>query len=195
MLYIKFNIQDQQKYKDFKKVYEHMAKVRQPNFEFEDEKEPTFDWGNLTEEETNAALEKIDEFLDIDAEDRRYKELFPDYADANLKAYIKSDKEIAGAYGFDIKGIFNYLEYSFEVDVNNLQKLNETSGLVAFSTGNYPFGGLERFIMTLKAFNLIPFECFDGFTIFEFNWTSTFQYQTVELLEKTETYKKTKTII
>lgn len=191
MLYIKFNIQDQHKYLDFTKVYEHMVMVRQPNFEFEEDKVPEFDWGNLTKEETAAALEKIDEFFDIDAEDRRYKELFPAYADENLKSYIKSDKEIAGAYGFDLKGIFNYLEYSFEVDMNNLKKLNETSGLVAFSTGNYPFGGLERFVMTLKAFDLIPFECYNGFTIHTFEWINPFKYEGKELPEKTKIYKET----
>lgn len=190
MLYIKFEIQDLEKYQDFQIVYDHMVQLRQPNFEFGEEVIPEFDWDNLSKEETNAALEKIDEFFDQDADDRRYIALFPDYADAFLKSYIEKDQSIAGAYGFDIKGIFNYLEFSFEVDLDNLKILEDNIGLIEFSTGNYPFGGLERFIMVLKSFDLISLECFDGFHIFKLNWLSEFEYTPAILEEKTKAYLK-----
>ena len=194
MLFIKFKIEDSKKYQDFLKLYHHMVAVREPNFQFEEESVPEIDWDNLSEIETKAALEKIDEFFDEDPEDRRYKKIFPKYADEFLKSYIKSDAEIAGAYGFDIKGIFNYLEFSFEVNFDALKPLKNDVNLIEFSTGNYPFGGLERFIMTLKAFDLIPLECFDGFNVFKFDWTSEFTYQTIALSEKTKLHKEGKDI-
>ena len=80
------------------------------------------------------------------------------------------------------------MEYGFEVDLDNLEKINERSGVVEFSTGNYPFGGIERFLITLRAFDLIPTECFDGFNICEFDWLSDFEYNTINLPEKTKAY-------
>ena len=82
----------------------------------------------------------------------------------------------------------NYLEYSFEVDLDALDKLKEDVGIIKLSTGNYPFGGLERFFMTLKAFDLSPIECFNGFNVFEFDWTSEFDYDGIILSEKTKRY-------
>ena len=69
-----------------------------------------------------------------------------------------------------------------------MDKLNEDVGIIKLSTGNYPFGGLERFFMTLKAFDLSPIECFNGFTVFEFEWTSEFEYEGIILSEKTKRY-------
>ena len=184
MLYIKFTIQDQQKYQDFQKVYDHMVMVRQPDFEFEEEEDDEFDWNNSSQEEINKYLDESE------PEVKRYKRLFPEYANTVLESYVKYDESIAGVYGFDIKGIFNYLEFSFEVDMDNLRTLKDTIGLVEFSTGNYPFGGLERFIMTLKAFDLIPTECYNGFTIYQFKWISEFIYEGIDLPEKTKLYKE-----
>ena len=63
-----------------------------------------------------------------------------------------------------------------------------------FSTGNFPFGGMERFLMVLKAYDLVPVECFNGFTIYEFDWISEFEHNAIELSEKTIKYlKKIKT--
>lgn len=174
MLYIKFHINNSEKYQDFQKVYEHMVMIRQPGFEFDEDEEQSYksDWDLY-----NEVLE-------------RYLKIIPDYADTFLEEFTESDAETAGSYGFDIEGIFNYLEYSFEVDMNNLKKIKDNIGLVEFSTSNYPFGGLERFSMILKAFDLIPIECYNGFTVYEFDWTSEFTYESVELLEKTKLYKE-----
>ena len=77
------------------------------------------------------------------------------------------------------------MEYGFEVDMINLKKINQDTGIVEFSTGNYPFGGLDRFIITLAAYNLKPIMCFDGFNKCEITWNSLYQYN-LNILPKTE---------
>lgn len=192
MLYIKFNIQDSSKYEDFQKLYEHMVKTRQPGFDFIEEDAPEFDWDSMkTQEEVDDAVEKLSEFLDQEPEVHRYQKLIPSYANEFLERYLRLDNDKLGPLGvlYTIS-IFNYLEYGFEVDMNKLEKKNEKSGLVEFSTGNFPFGGMERFLITLKAFDLIPTECFDGFSINELEWISNLEYTTIKLPKKTKEYLK-----
>lgn len=184
MLYIEFDIKDSSKYNDFEKLYNHMVKVRQVNFKFEEEEEVEIDWDNVTDEEVNEI------FSAQNSEKKRYKELIPNYADQFLKSYVGFDQQQTGLLGFKVLEILNYLEFSFEVDMVLLKKQNENSGIVEFSTGNYPYGGMERFLMTLKAFDLIPTECYNGFTIYKFNWISDFKHKSIELTEKTTEYLK-----
>ena len=161
-----------------------MVMTRQPGFEFEEE-EP-FDWDNASQKEIDDMMNgNVDE-----PELKRYKKLFPNYAHTFLESYIKNDSSIAGAYGFDIEGIFNYLEFSFEVDMISLQKLENNLGLIEFEALGFPYGGMERFLMVLKAFKLIPIECYNGFTVYKFNWTSKFTHEAIDLPEATEAYKK-----
>lgn len=192
MLFIKFNILDSSKFSDFKKLFAHMVAVRQPGFKFEEQELPIFDWDNMTDKEMADAFVAMDEFDDKDKQEAsRYKMLVPDYANMFLESYINVDNNNLGALGIkDVVTILNYLEHDFEVEMNNLETLNKSLGIVEFSTGNFPFGGIERFLMTLKAFDLIPFECFDGFSIVTFNWTSDFEYDAINLPEKTKTYLK-----
>ncbi|NVK51402.1 MAG: hypothetical protein HWD85_00600 [Flavobacteriaceae bacterium] len=194
MLYIKFNINDQQKYQDFQKLYKHMVMTRQPGFEFKEEEPKEIDWDNLTEEESNKAIEELHAYIDKTDEQRRYEQLIPPYAHAFLEKYSQSDVEKAGAYSFDIEGIFNYLEFSFEVDMISLQKLENNLGLIEFEALGFPYGGMERFLMVLKAFELIPTECYNGFTVYKFNWTSVFTHKSINLPKKTKSYKKGKNI-
>lgn len=189
MLFIKFKIHDSEKYIDFKKLYTHMVAIRQPNFEFEEEEPLDFDWDNMTEKEIEEAVNKLSEIGDDDIQaTKRYEMLIPDYANNIIESFTKLDQDKAGSFGFDKMGIFNYLEYSFEVDFDKLESLNKTNGIVEFSTGNYPFGGMERFLITLKAFDLEPTEYFDGFSIFELNWETDYKYNSIELPEKTKLY-------
>ena len=190
MLYVKFTVQDPPKFEDFKKVYDHMVMLRQPGFELEEDEGPEFDWDALTKEETDKAMEEVHAFLDETDEERRYKKLFPKYAQEYLASYVGYDAQRAGVFGFEISGIFNYLEYSMEVDMDKLQMINETLGVVEFSALAYPYGGMERFLMVLKAFDLIPTECFNGFTVYEFEWTSEFVHEGIELPEETKRYKQ-----
>tara|TARA_A100000171_G_C2097402_1_gene127825 strand:+ start:283 stop:864 length:582 start_codon:yes stop_codon:yes gene_type:complete len=189
MLYIKFNIQDNSKYQDFEKLYDHMVKVRQPGFEFEEEDGPEFDWDGMTQAEVDAAVKKLSDFLDQAPEERRYLALIPAYVNEFLQSYLQVDNEKLGALGIqETLSIFNYLEFDFEVDMDNIEKLNAQSGIIEFSTGNYPFGGLERFLITLSAYGLTPTECFDGFNVCEIEWNSDFEYSAIELPERTKVY-------
>lgn len=173
-----------------------MVKTRQIGFEFEEElesEEPEYDWENMTDDEFQKTMSIWSEGTSeskpiLTPEMKRYKQLIPDYANNFLESYLGFDKKRAGVFGFNALGIFNYLEFTFEVDMDNLEKLNEDIGIVEFSTGNYPFGGIERFLMTLKAFDLIPTECFNGFIIYEFDWTSDYLHDVIELTEKTKQY-------
>ena len=189
MLYISFNILDTLKFKDFKNLHKHMVNVRKPNYEFPDDS-PKIDWDSKqTQEEVDIAVKELSDYLDIAPEIHRRKAFIPDYAITYLEKYINADNAKLEALGLqNVDSIFNYLEYGFEVDIDNLEKLNANSALINFSTGNYPFGGIERFIITLKAFGLTATECFDGFTISKIEWLSDIEYKTTELPEKTKAY-------
>ncbi|WP_405222854.1 hypothetical protein [Dokdonia sp. Asnod1-B02] len=182
MLFIKFKIHDSVKYLDFQRLYDHMVKVRQPNFKF-DEVGPEFDWDSMqTQEEIDIALIELNAFLDqqVQPELFRCKKLIPGYASTFIECYLKANNENFSSFNYqDILSIFNYLEFGFEVDLDSLQKENESLGIVRFSTNNYPFGGMERFLITLSAFNLQPIACFDGFNESEIKWPSQFTFNIV----------------
>ncbi|MFD1063713.1 hypothetical protein ACFQ1Q_10695 [Winogradskyella litorisediminis] len=189
MLYIKFNILDTSKFADFQKLYDHMVKVRQPNFEFEDETLPDFDWENMDEAQMQEAFDMMHDSCDTDAQAlKRYAKIIPKYANKFITEFIAADAEIAGAFGYKTSDIINYLEASFEVDFTNIDTTSDNQGIIKFTTGNYPFGGLERFFMVLKAFDLEATECFNGFSVLEIIWLDSFQYTTVEKEEETKIY-------
>ncbi|WP_452230807.1 hypothetical protein [Lacinutrix sp. MEBiC02404] len=183
MLYIKFNIQNASKYLDFQKLYAHMVETREPGFNFQDdESAPEMDWDSMkNEEEMDEAVKELNDYLDQKPEFHRYHEKIPNYANDFLESYLQYDNEKSGYLGeFDPISIFNYLECGFEVDLDSLEKHNEKYGIVRFSTGNYPFGGLERFFITLKAYEIIPLECYDGFTTNQIKWLNNFEYKETE---------------
>ena len=192
MLFIKFKIDDSSKYTDFKKLYNHMVDVRQPGFKFEEEELPTFDWDSMNEQDVEDALKKIDEYDDPEIlAANRFKSLIPDYANAFLEKYIKTDNDKLGDLGIqNVLSLLSYLEHDFEVDMDNLETLNNDLAIVEFSTGNFPFGGMERFLIILKAFGLISIEGFDGFSIVAYNWTTDFEYSSINLPEETKVYLK-----
>ncbi|KGL62962.1 hypothetical protein PHEL85_2758 [Polaribacter sp. Hel1_85] len=169
-------------------MYNHLVAVRQPDFDFGNE-EPDFDWNSMSQKEMEEAFIKIDEASDkVALELERCQNTIPEYATSFLKKYLKIDNDKLGQLGTQkVLSIFNYLEFGFEVDFNHLE-INATNGIIEFSTGNFPFGGLERFFITLKAFNMIPTECFDGFSVNEIQWESDFEYDFVELKNETEAY-------
>lgn len=189
MLYIKFDIQNSSKYNTFQKLYDHMVLVRQVDFVFEEEEEeeaPELDWDAMTEEEIEKALDELTSFSNQDVPlVKRYKTFIPEYAHDFLQKI-----NAMGVYGYSESEIMSYLEYEFEVDMNNLQQLDETHGLVEFSTGNFPYGGMDRFLMVLKSFDLMPTECFNGFTVYDFKWTSDLAHDALEKPEETKEYLK-----
>lgn len=189
MLYVKFRVKDSSKFIDFQKLYNHLVDVRQPNFEFNEEI-PDFNWSNMNDKEVEEAIEIIDASFDDEAIAlKRYDEVIPNYANLFFKKYFKIDNDKIGNLGIqEVLSIFNYLEFGFEVDLNKLEVLDKNISIVEFSTGNFPFGGLERFFITLKAFNLIPIECFDGFSVNQIDWESDFKFNFIELQEQTKIY-------
>ena len=192
MLFIKFKIDDSSKYTDFKKLYNHMVDVRQPGFLFEEEELLTFDWESMNEQDVEDALKKINAYDNPEIfVAKRYKSLIPDYANTFLEKYIKTDNDRLGALGIqNVLSLLSYLEHDFEVDMDNLETLNNDLAIVEFSTGNFPFGGMERFLIILKAFGLISIEGFDGFSIVAYNWTTDFEYSSINLPEETKVYLK-----
>ncbi|MFD2567310.1 hypothetical protein [Pseudotenacibaculum haliotis] len=161
-----------------------MVLVRQPGFEFEEEESPEFDWDTMTSEEIDAAIEELNQFSNQDSPIiKRYNTFIPEYAHNFLQKI-----NAMGVYGYNESEIMSYLEHEFEVDMNNLLQLGETHGLVEFSTGNFPYGGMDRFLMVLKSFELMPTECFNGFTIYDFKWTSDLAHDALEKPEETKKY-------
>lgn len=191
MLYIKFNRLSSAKFEDFILLYKHMDMVRQPGFSFEEEEPEPIEWEKLTQAEVDEAVDKLCEFVFEDPAARRYQRLIPEYANEILLEYLKIDNERLEELGIEKKlSIFNYLEFGLEVDFTNLEYNEEQKGIIEFSTLNYPFGGIDRFLIVLKAFDILPTECFDGFNVFRFDWTNNFEYNAHELPEKTAAYIK-----
>jgi len=95
MLYIKFEIKDSSRFEDFQKLYDHMVKVRQPGFKFDDVG-PEFDWdGMKTQEEVDAAVEELNTFLDqqVEPEIYRCKALLPSYVKVFLESYLQGAQD------------------------------------------------------------------------------------------------------
>lgn len=191
MLYVKFKIQDEEKFADFQKLYEHLVKVRQEDFEFYEDKSD-LDWDNMTAEEMDKIFETMFDKVSPEAEElKRYEQNIPSYSNAFFESYIKGDDtEVGNLDKQEVLSIFHYLEFDFEVDFNKLSELQDNLGIVEFSTGNFPFGGLEQFFITLRSFDLIPTSCFDGFSVNEINWTSNFEYDLKEQSKQTKVYLK-----
>ncbi|WP_439129577.1 hypothetical protein [Polaribacter sp.] len=189
MLYVKFKIQEVDKFNDFKKLYNHLVAVRQPDYNLEEEV-PDFDWDAMNHKEVEEALKIIDESLDEEAVVlKRYKKVIPEYANSFFEKYFKMDNDKLENLGVqEVLSIFNYLEFGFEVDLNHLELLTNDNGIITFATGNFPFGGLERFFITLKAFEMLSVECFDGFSVNKIIWESDFEYYFIELEEETKNY-------
>ena len=179
MLYIKFTITYPEKMTAFSALYEHMRAVRTPGYQ---EKEATIDWHTATDAE-------IDDFMDEDTPKiALFHQLFPAYAQQFLSGYFSYENNKSRLVREDLLPFFNYLEYGFEVDLYPLEWLSSHEVLLKFATGNYPYGGMDRFLMTLKAFELRPVECFDGFEVYQFLWTTDYEHDALVLKEKTTEY-------
>ena len=195
MLYIKFEIKNPSKFADFQNLFQHMQETRQDGYQFEDKhgidnpkEQADPDWENMTDKDYQEYFDAILEVKEDTSQLKRYERFIPEYANGFIESYIAYDKRVAGGFGYKKMDIFNYLEVDFEVEMDHIEAFNDSTGIVKFSTGNYPFGGIERFIYTLKAFELQPIECFDGFAVNELNWETDFVYELVNLPEKTSQY-------
>ncbi|MDW3193795.1 MAG: hypothetical protein R8G66_15595 [Cytophagales bacterium] len=191
MLYIKFAINDAAKFTDFQQLYAHMEQVRQPGFRFEEEEkaEPDIDWANMTQEEIDEAYEAVEN--SPTTEEKRYQELIPDYVKRCFERYAKYDEVRYGMFSFQPAEMLNYLEYGFETALVKLEMTDSSHGLFEFAPYGYPFGGLDRFLMTLRGYELTPLESYNGFEVIEFEWSSEFDYTVTEFPERTKAYKAT----
>ena len=181
MLYIKFTIVSEEKFIAFQEVYKHMCAIREPDYKEKEDSE-IIDWATATEDE-------IDFFTDEDRPKiELFKTLFPEYANQFLSNFFSYDNSKSILVNEDIVSYLTYLEFGFEVHLNSLEQLKKNVGIVKFSTGNFPYGGMERFLMTLRAFELNPIECFDGFDVFQFHWISEFEHEAINLPKKTKEY-------
>ena len=100
---------------------------------------------------------EIDDFMDEDTPKiALFHQLFPAYAQQFLSGYFSYENNKSRLVREDLLPFFNYLEYGFEVDLYPLEWLSSHEVLLKFATGNYPYGGMDRFLMTLKAFELRP---------------------------------------
>jgi len=182
MLYITFTISNKEKFTHFQRLYAHLVTLRTPGFSFEVDLE-SVDWATISDEEEALLFDQ-----DL-RQEKRYTDFFPSYAQDVIARYFQHDNEKLGPLGIqEVTSIMSYLEYDFEVALDALEQREGDSGIVQFSTGNYPYGGMERFLVVLKAFDLIPTECFNGFTVYEFDWTSEFEHNAIDLPEKTKEY-------
>ncbi|GLB49380.1 hypothetical protein [Neptunitalea lumnitzerae] len=171
MLYVKFLVEDTIKYEDFLVLFAHMQKVREPNFKFDDEVDTSIDYANLTEEDFAYLLNPNRHI------EKRFRTYIPEYVNELLHIYVGAKEETEDGLNSEVLSIFNYLESGFEVDFKESIKEVNHMKMITFTSGNYPFGGLERFLIVLKAFTLLPYECNDGFGIQEIEWISDFKYR------------------
>lgn len=162
-------------------MYHHMLAVRNTGYEAKED-ELEFDWNTATPEETDDFMDEDKPKIDL------FNKLIPDDVSEVLCNYFYFDNTKSMLSNEDKLSCINYLEYGFEVNLDLLERCKTGVGIVKISTGNYPFGGLERFIISLKAFKLAPFECFDGFNVCALHWVSDVEYEANIFSEKTKEY-------
>ncbi|WP_026776125.1 hypothetical protein [Polaribacter sp. Hel_I_88] len=171
MLYIKFEIKNHKNFMAFRALYNHMLAIRTKNYKAKEDGD------------------EIDDFIDEDKQKiKLFDKLIPEDTSGVLGNYFSFNNAKSILMNEDKVSYINYLEYGFEVNLDLLERCEIGGGIVKISTGNYPFGGLERFMITLKAFKLAPFEYFDGFNLCAINWVSDVEYDANILSEKTKEY-------
>lgn len=156
MLYIQFQIKDQSKFSDFKKVYDILYKIKR---------------------------KEVGKPLNF------WSKTIPEYAKEVFREYYKEEKTERDIDSYGFKATINYIEFGLEVDLDNLIELENGQARLEYTALAFPYGGMDRLLLFLVAYDLIPLESFNGFSVIEFNWVSKFQYDWKELEEKTESYK------
>jgi hypothetical protein len=170
MLYIKCKISFPENVIAFQKFYKYLLKDKKEVYQ----------------------MKAYEDFMDL--EDRlqeRALKLYDEYFPLKAQSFINDFLEYEGGFneikGESITSLFSYLDVDFEVDFTNLVIENDIL-CINFSTGNYPYGGMRRFLMVIKAFGGEPIECFNGFDVYEFKWTSKYEHKAKVLKDKTKSY-------
>ncbi len=170
MLYIKFKVSFPDNVISFQKFYKYLLEDKQEIYQ----------------------MKAYEDYIDLDERlQERALKLYDEYFPNKAQSFINDFLEYDGAYNEEkeekITSLFSYLDVDFEVNFSNLVIENDIL-CIFFSTGNYPFGGMRLFLMVIKAFGGQPLECFNGFDVFEFDWTSKYEHKAKILKEKTRTY-------
>ncbi len=155
MLYIQFDITDQYKFEEFKKVYDVLYMIKP-----KEEGKPIDFWLRL----------------------------IPDYVKRFLAEYYKEDQNSGEMAPYSFTATINYLEFGLEVDFNNLTQPSPNTGKLEYSALAFPYGGMERLLIFLKAYGLIPNETYNGFAVNQLKWESSFICEATELPDKTTAY-------
>lgn len=157
MLYIDFDIQNQEKFKTLQKVYAVLFEIKPK-------------------------------------EDRRpmelWKTLIPPYAQEFIGRYYQDDLSQESEYRWGFTDIVTYMQFGMEVEFDFLN-IEVGTARIGFSAYAYPYGGMDRFLIFLKAYECIPTEAYNGFEVIEFHWEDDFGYSVTEYPEKTALYKAT----
>lgn len=157
MLYIKFDIKDQEKYIIFKKIYDVLYEIKP-----KEESKPIEFW----------------------------QEIIPPYAKLFLQGFYKEENILSPLIHESFKSFINYLEFGLEADFIDVTAINSTKSQVRFVALGYPYGGMDKLMIFLKAFDCIPYEIFNGFSVCSLSWNTTYEYSAIELPEKTKAYLK-----
>jgi hypothetical protein len=157
MLYIQFDIEDQEKYIIFKKIYDVLYEIKP-----KEESKPLEFW----------------------------EETIPEYAKMFLQEFYTLENALSPLVRENFISTVNYLEFGLEVDFTGLIMVNATTTRINFEALGYPYGGMDRLLIFLKAFDCIPNEVFNGFSICQISWDTLYDYSAIELPEETATYLK-----
>jgi len=103
--------------------------------------------------------------------------LLPDY----VKRYYRMRKLDRANTNF--KNMVEYLQWGLEANLDDLKKTGEDIGRLDFSTGNYPYGGMDRLMVFVNAFDCRPIEIYNGFNVNSVSWISKFNFECQEILK------------
>ncbi len=81
----------------------------------------------------------------------------------------------------NFKKMIQYLQQDLEVEFDGLEELEESCGILKFSTAVYPYGGMDRLLVFLYGFDCQAVELFNGFGVNSVTWISKFRFTCEEI--------------
>lgn len=118
-----------------------------------------------------------------------WQEMIPNYAKDFLGGYYEEEKALSMLIPASFTDTINYLEFGLEVDLEGLVQVDETKIRLDYTALSFPYGGMDRLMIFLKAYDCIPCEAYTGFSVVKLNWTSAYDYEATELAEETQLYR------
>lgn len=124
--------------------------------------------------------------------DKLWLKLIPLYAREFIGRYYQDkpceEYDWEKLYGY--RDMVTYLQFGFEVEFDSLKVTGSTARL-SFGAYAFPYGGMDRFLVFLKAYECIPTWAYNGFEVIQFHWEGDYAYDVTEFPEKTKAYKAT----